>query len=153
MRRLIVCLATVFVVIGVTGGTASAKHGGVMCVLSTQMNAHNETTGSTSTATGHTQVKVWQDGTITFRTQIFNPNHETFVAGHIHQAAVGAPGSIVVPLFAGPPTTSTHIKLGGTATPNAGTTGAAICHNPSAYYVNYHTSPGFPAGAIRGQLG
>jgi len=131
MRRLGVCLATVFAVIGVAGGTASAKHGGVTCVLNTQMNAQNETTGSTSTGTGHAQVKVWEDGTITFKTQIFNPNHETFVAGHVHQGAVGLAGGIVVPLFAGPSSTSSHIKLGGTATPNAGTTGVAICQNPS----------------------
>ena len=151
MRRLVLCLATAFAVIGIAGGTASAKHGGVLCVLNTQMNAHNETTGSTSAATGHTQVKVWQDGTITFKTQIFNPNNETFIAGHVHQGAVGVAGPIVVPLFAGS-TTSSHIKLDGTATPT-GTTGAAICQNPSGFYVNYHTSPGFPAGAIRGQLG
>jgi hypothetical protein len=122
-----------------------------MCVLNTQLSAKNETTGSTSTATGHTQIKVWNDGTITYKTQIFNPNHETFVAGHIHQAPVGVPGGIVVPLFAGPATTQSHLKLGGNATPNAGTTGAAICQNPSAYYVNFHTTA-FTAGAIRGQL-
>jgi hypothetical protein len=132
-------------------GPATAKHGGVMCVLNTQLSAKNETTGSTSTATGHTQIKVWNDGTITFRTQIFNPNHETFFAGHIHQAPVGIAGGIVVPLFGGPATTDSHIKLGGTATPNAGTTGAAICQNPRAYYVNFHTTA-FAAGAIRGQL-
>ena len=38
----------------------------------------------------------------------------------------------------------------GVATPNPGTTGAALCANPSAYYVNYHTTA-FPGGAIRGQ--
>jgi hypothetical protein len=146
----------IFLVVACTGvlastGSAAAKHGGVMCVLSTQLNAKNETTGSTSTATGHTQIKVWNDGTITFKTQIFNPNQETFIAGHIHQAPVGVPGPIVVPLFTGPATTESHIKLGGVATPNAGTIGAAICQTPSAYYVNFHTTA-FTAGAIRGQL-
>jgi hypothetical protein len=122
-----------------------------MCVLNTQLSAKNETTGSTSTATGHTQIKVWNDGTITEKTQVTNPNHETFVAGHIHQAAAGVAGPIVVPLFGGPPTSQGHIKLSGTATPNAGVTGAAICANPSSYYVNFHTTA-FPGGAIRGQL-
>lgn len=132
-------------------GTASARNGGTMCVLNTQLSAKNETTGSTSTATGHAQIKVWNDGTITFKAQIFNPSHETFVAGHIHQAPVGVAGPIVVPLFAGPATTQSHIKLSGVATPNAGTTGAALCNNTSTYYVNFHTTA-FPAGAIRGQL-
>jgi hypothetical protein len=150
MRRLRICLVAVGIA-AVGAGPATAKHGGVMCVLSTQLSAKNETTGSTSTATGHTQIKVWNDGTITFKTQISNPNHETFFAGHIHQAPVGIAGGIVVPLFGGPATTGNHIKLAGTATPNAGTTGTAICQNPSAYYVNFHTTA-FAAGAIRGQL-
>ena len=151
MRRRSICFVMTCVAAIAAAGPAAAKHGGVMCVLNTQLSAKNETTGSTSTATGHTQIKVWNDGTITFKTQIFNPNHETFLAGHIHQAPVGVAGGIVVPLFAGPATTQSHIKLGGSATPNAGTTGAAICQNPSAYYVNFHTTA-FAAGAIRGQL-
>jgi hypothetical protein len=112
-----------------------------------------ETTGSTSTAKGHTLIKVRKDGTIEFKTTINNKNHETFILGHIHQAPVGVAGPIVVPLF-GPPapmTSARLIKQSGTATPFAGTTGANLCQNPSAYYVNYHTTA-FLAGAIRGQL-
>jgi len=151
MRRLTFSFAILAVLAIGAPGAASAKHGGTMCVLNTQLSAKNETTGSTSTATGHAQIKVWNDGTITFMAQIFNPSHETFVAGHIHQAPVGVAGSIVVPLFAGPATTQSHIVLSGVATPNAGTTGAALCSNTSAYYVNFHTTA-CPAGAIRGQL-
>jgi hypothetical protein len=151
MRRLTIPIAILAVVAIGAAGTASAKNGGTMCVLNTHLTAKNETTGSTSTATGHAQIKVRNDGTITFKAQIFNPSHETFVAGHIHQAPVGVAGPIVVPLFAGPATTQSHIKLSGVATPTAGTTGAALCNNPSTYYVNFHTTA-FPAGAIRGQL-
>ena len=124
-----------------------------MCVLQAKLAAKNETTGSTSIAKGHTQIKVRNDGTIGFKTQILNRDHETFVAGHIHQALAGVAGAVVVPLFVSPtpPTNARHIKQRGVATPNAGTTGAAICQNPSAYYVNYHTTA-FAGGAIRGQL-
>ena len=154
MRRLIFSLVAVCAAVVLTGSAATAKNGkGVMCVLHAKLAAKNETTGSTSTAKGHTLIKVRQDGTIEFKTQILNRNHETFVAGHIHQAPVGVAGPVVVPLFVSPSpaTTARHIKQSGVATPNAGTTGAILCQNPTAYYVNYHTTA-FPGGAIRGQL-
>src|SRR2546427_12416426 len=154
MRRPILCLAAVCAAAVPTAGVATGKNGnGTMCVLHAKLAAKNETTGSTSIAKGHTLIKVRNDGTIQFKTQINNKNHETFIAGHIHQAPVGVAGPIVVPLFVAPtPATSArHIKQSGVATPNAGTTGAALCQNPNAYYVNYHTTA-FPGGAIRGQL-
>ncbi len=154
MRRLIACFAATFAAPVLVASGVPAKSGqGVMCVLHAKLAAKNETTGSTSTAKGHTQIKVRNDGTIEFKTQILNKNHETFVAGHIHQAPVGVAGPIVVPLFVSPtpPTSARHIKQSGVATPNAGTTGANLCANPSAYYANYHTTA-FPGGAIRGQL-
>ena len=152
MRRLILGVVVACVVAASAASVAPAKNGnGVMCVLHARLTATSETTGSTSTAKGHTQIKVRANGTIEFKTLILNKNGETFVAGHIHQAPVGVPGAIVVPLFASPGTTARHIRQSGVATPNAGTTGAALCTNPSAYYVNYHTTA-FPGGAIRGQL-
>jgi hypothetical protein len=154
MRRLILFLVVACAVGVPTGSVASAKSElGVMCVLHAKLAAKNETPPTASVAKGHTLIKVRNDGTIGFKTHINNKNHETFVAGHIHQAPAGVAGGIVVPLFVAPaPATSArHIKQSGVATPNAGTTGAALCQNPSAYYVNYHTTA-FPAGAIRGQL-
>ena len=152
MRRLILGVVVACVVVASAASVAPAKNGnGVMCVLHARLTATSETTGSTSTAKGHTQIKVRANGTIEFKTQILNKNGETFVAGHIHLAPVGVAGPIVVPLFASPGTTARHIRQSGVATPNAGTTGAALCTNPSAYYVNYHTTA-FPGGAIRGQL-
>ena len=104
-------------------------------------------------AGAHTQIKVRNSGTIELKTHILNKNAETFVAGHIHQAPSGVAGPVVVPLFVAPApaTNARHIKQSGVATPNTGTTGADLCQNPSAYYVNYHTTA-FPGGAIRGQL-
>src|SRR5438034_4349803 len=154
MRRLIIS----FVIACVGGATAvsatPAKNGkGTMCVLHAKLTAKNETPPTTSTAKGHTLIKVRTDGTIEFKTQINNKNHETFIMGHIHKGAVGVAGGVVVPLFVppAPATSARHIKQRGQATPNAGTTGAALCQNPSAYYVNYHTTV-FTGGAIRGQL-
>jgi CHRD domain len=154
MRRLILCLAAGCAALVLSAGAAPAKNPkGTLCVLHAKLSAKNETTGSTSVAKGHTTIKVRAGSTIEFKTKILNKAHETFVAGHIHQAPVGVAGAIVVPLFGAPsaPTTARQIKQRGVATPNAGTTGAALCANPSAYYVNYHTTA-FPGGAIRGQL-
>ena len=154
MRRLTLCLVAACAVAALTSSVAPAKNGrGTLCVLHAKLTVRSETTGSTSTAKGHTLIKVRQDGTIKFKTQIKNRDHETFVAGHIHQAPVGVAGPIVVPLFGAPapPTSARHIKESGVATPNVGTTGADLCLTPSAYYVNYHTTA-FPGGAIRGQL-
>lgn len=154
MRRLILCLAAACVAVALTASATPAKNPhGTTCVLHAKLAAKNETTGSTSVAKGHTDIQVRANGTIEFKTKILNKAHETFVAGHIHQAPVGVPGPIVVPLFVAPsaPTSARQIKQHGVATPNAGTTGAALCANPSAYYVNYHTTA-FPGGAIRGQL-
>jgi len=151
MRRLILGVAAACAIVALTASGAPAKNGnGVMCVLHARLTATNETTGSTSTAKGHTQIKVRANGTIEFKTHILNKSGETFTAGHVHQAPLGA---IAVPLFV-PPTPATsarHIRQSGVATPNAGTTGAALCANPSAYFVNYHTTA-LPGGAIRGQL-
>src|SRR5438045_5888676 len=154
MRRLILGCAAACAIVAPTASGAPAKNGnGVMCVPHARRTATNKTTGSTSTAKGHTQTKVRANGTIEFKTHILNQDGETFVAGDIHQAPVGVAGPIVVPLFVSPTpaTNARHIRQSGVATPNAGTTGAALCTNPSAYYVNYHTTA-FTGGAIRGQL-
>ena len=154
MRRLTLCLVAACAAVVLSAGAATAKNPkGTMCVLHAKLTAKSETTGSTSVAKGHTLIRVRADGTILFRTKILNKAHETFVAGHIHEAPVGVAGSVVVPLFVAPspPTSARQIKQSGVATPNAGTTGAELCENPSAYYVNYHTTA-FTGGAIRGQL-
>jgi hypothetical protein len=75
-------------------------------------------------------------------------------AAHIHQAAAGSNGPIVVPLSA--PTTGGGFlgRLGiGIAT---GCTvseefAGQIAADPSGFYVNVHNEP-FPNGAVRGQL-
>ena len=68
-------------------------------------------------------------------------------AAHIHIAPPTDPGPVVVPLV--PPDAS------GSSQGCVTTTRAivkAILKNPSAYYVNVHTTD-FPDGAVRGQLG
>jgi hypothetical protein len=132
--------------------TAAGTNGSdeaTMCVFTTQLRAENEVPASTSPATGATQIKVRSDGTIEFKTHILNPDNETFVAGHIHLAPAGVAGPVVQSLFVDGPTSDRQIMQSGEVSNPA--LGAAICANPSAYYVNYHSTT-FPTGATRGQL-
>jgi hypothetical protein len=76
----------------ITASAAPAKNAnGVMCLLHAKLAAESAA-GSTSTATGHTLIKVLEDGTIEFKTKINNEHGETFIAAHIHQGAVGIEG-------------------------------------------------------------
>jgi hypothetical protein len=67
-------------------------------------------------------------------------------AAHIHQGAIGVAGPVVVTLT---PPDATGSSSG--CTPVTPDLVAAILENPSAYYVNVHTSD-FPNGALRGKL-
>jgi hypothetical protein len=120
------------------------------CVFTTQLRAENEVPTSNSNAFGYSQIKVRNDGTIEYKTLIVNPDNETFFAGHIHLAPAGSPGQIVQSLFFPGPNNDREIRDSGEVSNPA--LGAAICANPSAYYVNYHTTA-HPTGAVRGQLG
>ena len=73
----------------------------------------------------------------------------TVVAAHIHKAAPGLPGPIVVPLFEGAFAGTDSIS--GCVTADRSLV-KAIRKHPAEYYVNVHSTPGFEAGAIRGQL-
>ena len=71
---------------------------------------------------------------------------EPAIAAHIHEAPVGVPGDIVVPLQ--PPDAEGFVN-------DCVSVDAELIkdirQNPEEYYVNVHTAD-FPAGALRGQL-
>jgi hypothetical protein len=75
----------------------------------------------------------------------------TVFAGHIHVGEPGVAGPIVVTLFTG--------SFAGTDAVIDCVTDVdrslikAIRKDPSDYYVNVHSTPNFPGGAVRGQLG
>lgn len=150
MRQLYAALAGLALVVLALAAGPAATENGPLCVLNTQLRAENEVPHvSTSEALGHTQIKIWSDGTIAWKTHINNKANESFTAGHIHLAPAGSAGGVVVPLFANAGVTDRQIQDRGTT---VDADGPAICADPPAYYVNYHTED-IPAGAIRGQLG
>lgn len=70
---------------------------------------------------------------------------EPLGAAHIHAAAAGSPGAVVIPL---PPTSAT----GGSGCVTADRDLIlAIIQDPGAYYFNVHNAT-YPGGALRGQL-
>lgn len=170
MRRLSVLIGLVVATGSLSlAPTAVAGPGGsdngTACVLNTQLRPENEVrTGPVdpvdSTAKGHAQIKVRNDGTIEFDVVILNKAGEHFHIGHIHRGEPFVNGPIVVDLLGGPAggeeTEAEHIRLRGEGVPRQPAAGpniaADICNNPAAYYVNFHTHAD-PQGAVRGQLG
>jgi len=134
---------------------AEGSDNGTMCVFNTQLRGANELPApTTSAAMGHTQIKVRNNGEIEYTYVILNKANEPFFAGHIHKEAPGEEvGPPVVLIFSSTPaTTARHIGAQGGTEPMPALA-QDICENPSEYYINFHTNPGFPAGAIRGDLG
>jgi hypothetical protein len=145
-RKLLALIGAVALV-GIAGTTGAAGAGGRP--LSTGLNPAEEVPPPGDTdATGHADLTLNQgEGEICYDLSWSNIDG-TVVAAHIHQAPAGVAGPVVVPL------------------PTLGDTGSvsncvavdpalvkAIRKNPSDYYVNVHSTPDFPAGAVRGQLG
>jgi hypothetical protein len=96
------------------------------------------------------------DGTGTFKAtvnlgqgkvcyEITVQNIDAATMAHIHRAAPGVAGPIVVPLT--PPTSGSSSGCADITKDLA----KDLIQTPDAFYVNVHNTP-FPAGAVRGQL-
>ncbi|CAN5753972.1 hypothetical protein BH23GEM6_BH23GEM6_13270 [soil metagenome] len=128
-------------------GTARAK---LVGVFNTQLRAAEEVPHtSSSEAIGHTQIKIYDDGTIEWMVKVNNRKSEQITAGHIHAGRVGQAGPVVQLLFSPPARTDRQIDIRSSAM-NADLA-SRILADPAAFYINVH-SVAEPLGAIRGQL-
>ncbi len=133
----------------------AASDNATRCVFNTRLLPENEVRPEEtpdpveSTAKGHAQVKIRQDGTLEYKVFILNLARETFVAGHVHRAPAGVNGPVVVPLFGGSTDEAQFVQHAEVGIDAA--LADEICGGPSGFYVNYHTTQD-PGGAVRGQL-
>jgi len=143
-------LITAFVVTLAVAGVATAGNGGRP--LSTAMTGAQEAPGpGDANATGQANLRLNQgQGRVCFDISWADVDGQV-VAGHIHLAPPGEPGPIVVTLFTGS-FAGTDAVSGCAQKVDRGLI-KAIRKDPSAYYVNVHSQPNFPDGAVRGQLG
>ena|SRR5215208_549361 len=142
---LIASLAMALVLVSPAGAGTGGR------TLSTTLTGAEEAPGpGDADATGQADLRLNQGkGRVCFDVSWTGIDGTVF-AGHIHRAPVGVPGPIVVTLFNG--------SFAGTdaASDCVGNVDRglikAIRKDPSAYYVNVHSLPNFPNGAVRGQL-
>jgi CHRD domain len=151
VRRSLAVLATgVALVVLALAGVAAADDGGRP--MSTTLTGAEEAPGpGDSNATGQADLTFNQGlNKVCFDISWADIDGEVF-AGHIHVGPAGSPGPIVVTLFTGS-FAGTDSVSGCVENVDADLI-KAIRHDPSAYYVNVHSRPNFPGGAVRGQLG
>jgi hypothetical protein len=147
-RRLLAAVAAVVFAVVIPAGAVGADAGRP---FTTTLAGAAEVPPADPDASGSASIILNQG----LSTVCFDLNWEnvdgTVFAAHIHLAPAGMNGPIVVPLFAG--------SFAGTDSVSGCVEDVdrdlikAIRQDPPAYYVNVHSTPDFPGGAIRGQLG
>jgi CHRD domain len=147
--RLLITLATALAATFAFAGIALADGGGRP--LTTALTGAAEVPGPgdpDASGTASLQLNPGQ-GEVCLDISWANIDGEVF-AGHIHAGSATVAGPVVVTLFTG--------AFAGTDSV-AGCVAADrqllldIIQNPQNYYVNVHSRPNFPGGAVRGQLG
>jgi hypothetical protein len=150
MRSSLAVLATGVAVVVLALAGAAAADGGRP--LSTTLTGAEEAPGpGDANATGQADLRFNQGlNEVCFDISWAEVDGTVF-AGHIHVGAAGNPGPIVVTLFTGAFAGTDSVS--GCAEDVDPELIKAIRKDPTAYYVNVHSRPNFPGGAVRGQLG
>jgi LPXTG-motif cell wall-anchored protein len=123
-----------------------AKKAQTQTVLRASLTGEVEVPPGDPQASGSAEVKV-SSGQVCWKVSWssgLSPN-----ASHIHKAAAGTAGPVVVPFFKSDQPVSGSSKSG--CTEVSAELAKGIAANPANYYVNVHNAD-YPKGAIRGQL-
>jgi hypothetical protein len=156
MSKRIGLLTTAFVVVAGLGlyGVAQAKQNTLVTKMSgaqeVDPNSGEPGAGDPDGA-GTAKIKLFSDtDQVCFNLHWSNIGAPTM--SHIHEAAKGANGGVVVTLFSSQnPLPDTITGVNGCASGVDDTLSERIRKSPSDFYVNIHNSE-YPGGAIRGQL-
>jgi hypothetical protein len=139
MSKSIAILLTTIVSLLVVASVAMAASK----TITVKMTGKQEKPAGSPTGTGSATVTLNSTtGRVCFKLKwsgIGNPS-----AAHIHKAAAGKAGPVVIPFFGGTAKKSGCVNASKSLV-------AAIVKKPSSYYVNVHTAK-YPNGALRGQL-
>jgi Cu/Zn superoxide dismutase len=143
------------VAISIVALLASVSHHAVTAAgpvtLTATLAGSNSVPPVPSTATGSATITVdTATNTVHYSVQ-FSGLSSGLTASHIHQGAAGTNGPVVVPFAIGTAAGQTSGSFSGDNTTAPMTIVAELASNPSAFYVNVHSTT-FPAGEIRGQL-
>ena len=150
MRGTLAALVTGLAVLVAVAGVAAADGGG-RPPSTTLTGAEEAPAPGDPNATGQADLRLNQgQNEVCFDISWADVDGTVF-AGHIHVGAAGDAGPIVVTLFTG--SFAGTDSVSGCAQNVDPELIKAIRHDPTAYYVNVHSRPDFPGGAIRGQLG
>lgn len=147
-RRLSTIIATLLagVLAIAAAGAVSAAH---FQTFSTTLSGAEEAPGpGDPNGKGRITLDIYATGTICYTAKI--QGIDGAAAAHIHEAAAGVAGPVVVNLRP-----DLADRTGNKSSYCVNTTpeiAADIIANPTDYYVNVHNDE-YPAGAIRGQLG
>jgi hypothetical protein len=147
--RLWAAIAALAVVLAVASVAAAANGGRP---LSTDLTGAEEFPGpGDADATGQADLRLNQgQNQVCFDVSWADVDGTVFAA-HIHIGPPGVAGPIVVGLFEG--TFAGTDSASGCVEDVDAELIKAIRQDPADYYVNVHSTPGFEAGAVRGQLG
>jgi hypothetical protein len=151
-RTLVATLVASALLIGMTAGTALARP---VYVFPAVLTGAAEVPGpGDANAIGHVVIMTEPANDRICWVLSWNRVDGTVVAAHIHgPATADQAAGVLLPLIMGETFGSTGITRNCVSGPELSALIDAIVANPQMYYVNVHSVPSFPGGAIRGQLG